>query len=76
MTADDRKPALKSVSKPNALRSRGFLSQPGAHAPSGDGSVDKPNMSRGKRQPVVSDNGKPEYLSTKVAIRPYKLGDT
>ncbi len=76
MTADDRKPAMKSVSKPNALRSRGFLSQPGAHAPSGDGSSGKPNMSRGKRQPVVSDDGRPANLTTKVSIRPYKLGDT
>jgi hypothetical protein len=76
MTIDDRKSAMKSVSKPNALRSRGFLSQPGAHAQSGDGSVGKPNMSRGKRQPVVSDGGKPANLTTKVAIQPYKLGDT
>jgi hypothetical protein len=76
MTIDDRKSAMKSVSKPKALRSRGFLTQPGVQAPSEDGSSGKPNMSRGKRQPVVSDNGKPAHLSTKVAIRPYKLGDT
>ncbi|OJJ12849.1 hypothetical protein BKI51_01850 [Alphaproteobacteria bacterium AO1-B] len=76
MTIDDRKSAMKSVSKPKALRSRGFLSQPSAHAPSGDSSSGKPNMSRGKRQPIVSDGGKPANLTTKVAIQPYKLGDT
>jgi hypothetical protein len=76
MTADDRKPAMKSVTKPKSLRSRGFLSQPGGQAPSGDGSSTKPNKSRGKRQPVVSDDGKPAHLTTRVAIRPYKLGDT
>ncbi|XYK82603.1 MAG: hypothetical protein ROO70_10430 [Labrenzia sp.] len=76
MTIDDRKSAMKSVSRPKALRSRGFLTQPGAHALSEDGSSGKPNMSRGKRQPVVSDGGKPANLTTKVAIQPYKLGDT
>ncbi|CTQ73796.1 hypothetical protein [Roseibium alexandrii] len=76
MTADDRKPAMKSVNKPNSLRSRGFLSQPGSQVASGDGSSAKPNKSRGKRQSVVADDGKPAHLTTKVAIPPYKLGDT
>ncbi len=75
------KPALKTSKGSTPLRSRGFLSHPGGN-PTGtdDTSSDqndtgKPNKSRGKRQSVVSSNGKPDGLATKATIRPYSLED-
>ncbi|WP_417708344.1 hypothetical protein [Roseibium aggregatum] len=75
---DEKSSGLKSVGSKKPLRSRGFLSQPGGSvkAPSDD-SGDQPvhHRSRGARQVSPSSNGRPQDLSVKPVIKPYRLED-
>lgn len=75
MRNDSGKSGMKSLQGGAPLRSRGFLSQPGGQAANTPDNTGKPNKSRGKRQSIVSGNGKPADLATKVSIRPYTLED-
>ncbi|MCV0425842.1 MAG: hypothetical protein K5905_10235 [Roseibium sp.] len=81
MTEDLRKKGLKSVGGSNAMRSRGFLSQPGGQLSSRPGKESLPNgdaghhKSRGARQISVSTDGKPQNLTVKPKIKPYTLED-
>lgn len=75
---DQKSPGLKSVGGKKPLRSRGFLSQPSgsAKAPA-EGNGDQPvhHRSRGARQVSQSIDGKPQDLSVKPVIKPYRLED-
>ncbi len=74
------KDGRKSVGGNKPMRSRGFLSQPGgiasAQAASGDATdPTKHHRSRGARQISATPDGKPQDLSVKPVIKPFKLED-
>ncbi|GAB2185241.1 hypothetical protein [Roseibium sp. LAB1] len=73
-----KKSTLKSVGSKKPMRSRGFLSQPGGSAKltaDDDGGQPIRHRSRGARHIAPSGDGKPQDLSIKPAIKPYRLED-
>ncbi|WP_298982917.1 hypothetical protein [uncultured Roseibium sp.] len=83
MSGETGKPKFRSVGTQGPMRSRGFLSRPGsAAAPlqdkgSGIGAAisteQQHHRSRGGRQVVLPQDGKPKDLSLRPYIRPYGL---
>lgn len=79
----DLKPAglksvgLKSVGSKAPLRSRGFLGQPGgsANPDTGEGDKNARHRSRGARQISANTDNKPQDLTVKPVIKPYRLED-
>ncbi|MET1413513.1 hypothetical protein ABVF61_14655 [Roseibium sp. HPY-6] len=73
---EDRK-KLRSHGAGKPLRSRGFLSHPGAPVSDADSegvSKDGPaQKSRGMRQISLQSDGKPKDLSSKATVKPYRL---
>lgn len=81
MTVTGKKKGLKSLGAGKPMRSRGFLSQPGGRAAPGtaqDKAARDPEnqKSRGARQVSISADGKPQTLSPRPSIKPYRLEDT
>jgi hypothetical protein len=78
MADETPKKGLKSVAGKTPLRSRGFLSQPGA-MPTHSGkesdqhSPPERHRSRGSRQVSATADGRPRDLADKPRIRPYTL---
>jgi len=70
-----QKPAgMKSTGAKAPLRSRGFLSQPGGSgAPVSGDDATSHHRSRGARQISANTDGKPQDLTVKPAIKPFRL---
>ncbi|WP_428643031.1 hypothetical protein [Roseibium sp.] len=78
MAVKSGKDGRKSVGGNKPLRSRGFLSQPGASVSTNSGEAADPtkhHRSRGARAVSATRDGKPRDLSVKPVIKPYTLED-
>ena len=81
MAGSEPKTGLRSVAGKRPLKSRGYLSHSGSQLPAtadqdqDAGQSKKHHRSRGNRQAVVSADAKPQDLSRKPPIKPYRLED-